>query len=129
MTETQQARRTAVLVGTVLLALAAFSVWRQHPLRAQILAGLGAYLVLLGLVAPRFAQPFHRAWMKLAAFLGYVNSRLLLGLLYYGVFTPLGWLLRLSGRDPLNRRRPAGDSYWIPRARPRQDREQFERLF
>jgi hypothetical protein len=113
----------------VLLALGAWSVVRQHPLRAQIFCGLGAYLILLGLFAPRWAIPFHHAWMKLAHALGWINSRLILGFLYYGIFTPLGFLRRLAGRDPLNRRGPGAASYWVARPKSRQDREQFERLF
>ena len=125
----RQVRQTALVVGSVLLALAAWSWWRAHPLRAEILGGAGLLLALLGLIAPRIALPFHRAWMKLAAALGYVNSRLLLGLMYYGVLAPVGWVTRRAGRDPLRRRAPRASSYWIPRPKTRQDRNQFERLF
>ena len=67
--------------------------------------------------------------MKFAGVLGYVNSRIILSIMYYGVLTPVGLLMRAVGRDPLNRRRKPLESCWIPRAKPRQDREQFERLF
>ena len=129
MTDHIQSRQTALLVGAVLLALGGFSWWRAHPLRAEILAGAGAVLILLGLIAPQWARPFHVAWMKFAFFLGHVNSRLILGLMYYGVLTPVGFVTRLAGRDPLNRRRKSAGSYWIPRVKPRQGRGQFERLF
>ncbi len=66
---------------------------------------------------------------RLAAALGYVNSRVLLTLMYYLVFTPYGLVSRLSGRDPLRRRAGAGESYWVERKRTRQAREGFERLF
>ena len=128
-TDHRQARKSALSVGLVLLALAAFSLWRHHLLRAEILGGLGAFLLLLGILAPRWAVPFHIAWMKFAAVLGYVNSRIILSMMYYGVMAPIGVIMRLAGRDPLHRRRPASDSYWIPRPKTRQDREQFERLF
>ena len=125
----KQARQTALVVGSVLLLLGGGSLWRGHLLRAEILGGAGAILLLLGLAVPQWTVPFHRAWMKLAGWLGYVNSRLLLSIMYYGVLTPVGFLLRLAGRDPLRRRRKGLESYWIPRPRARQDREQFERLF
>ncbi len=127
--ERKQARKTALVVGLVFAALAAWSLWRAHPLRAAILASAGALLLLMAAAAPRWTIPFHRTWMKLAGALGYVNSRILLGLLYYGVMTPLGLLRRLLGRDPLRRRGAPAESYWIPRARTRQDRQRFERLF
>ena len=127
--EIRQARRTALVVGGVLLALGAGSWWRAHPGRAAALAGAGLLLVLLAAVTPRAAVPFHRAWMKLVAALGYVNSRILLGLLYYGVMTPVGLLRRAMGRDPLRRRGAPAESYWVPRAKTRQERAQYERLF
>ncbi len=125
----KQARKTALSVGAVLLALSLWSIYRHHPIRAESLGSTGIVLLLLGLFVPRWAIPFHNAWMKFAAALGYVNSRVLLAILFYGVFTPLGLMLKLSAWDPLNRRRKKSSSYWIPRTHPRQSREQFERLF
>lgn len=129
MTDPRQARKTALMVGSALLLLAALSLWRAHLVRAEVLGGAGALLLLLGLFAPRWTVPFHNAWMKFAGALGYINSRILLSLMYYGVLTPVGLVLRVAGHDPLNRRRRPSDSYWIPRPKPRQDPEQFERLF
>ncbi|MBI3695661.1 MAG: hypothetical protein HY238_12590 [Acidobacteria bacterium] len=128
-TDPRQARKSALSVGLVLLSLGAFSYWRHHLLRAEILGSLGGFLLLLGLFAPRWAIPFHVAWMKFAAVLGYINSRIILSVMYYGVMTPIGVIMRLGGRDPLKRRHRASDSCWIPRAKTRQDRDQFERLF
>jgi hypothetical protein len=67
--------------------------------------------------------------MSVAGVLGYINSRILLTVLYYGLFTPYGFISRLFGRDPLVRRSPNQDTYWIKREYTRQTREQFERLF
>jgi len=75
------------------------------------------------------ARAVHRAWMKLSAALGYLNSRILLSILYLAIFAPYGFALRLLGRDPLNRRGPAKPTYWIPRSATRQRKDQFERLF
>ncbi len=127
--ETKQARKTALVVGAVLVAFAAFSLWRAHPLRAQVLGGAGALLLLIGGLAPSWARPFYRGWMTLAAGLGYVNSRIILGVMYYGVMTPVGLVMRLAGRDPLRRRGRAAGSYWIPSPKTRQNPAQFERLF
>ena len=45
-----------------------------------------------------------------------VVSTLLLGLIYYGLFTPVGLLFRVLGRDSMNRKfDPTADSYWIVR--------------
>jgi hypothetical protein len=47
----------------------------------------------------------------------------MLALVFYGLFTPVGFLLRLCGRDPLTLQRPAGrKSYWMPKAEARDAR-------
>ena len=125
----RQARKSALMVAAVLVVLGALSFWRGHETRATILACAAVALAGASIASAAAAVSFHRRWMQLAGVLGYVNTRILLGVMYYGVFTPLGFVRRLLGRDPLRRRGPRADSYWIPRARTRQDREQFERLF
>ena len=125
----RQARKTALSVGVALLAAAAWSFWRGHSGRAEFFGGAGACLIVLGIVAPQLTLPFHVAWMKFATALGYINSRVILSIMYYGVLAPVGLVMRVAGRDPLNRRRKPAESYWIPRPKPRQDHEQFERLF
>src|SRR5437763_14449096 len=94
-----------------------------------IFGSIGALLLIVGLLLPAPARAFHNAWMRFASALGYVNSRVLLTLMYYLVLTPYGFVMRLAGRDPLRRRGKAGESYWIDRKLTRQTREQFERLF
>ena len=124
-----QARKTALIVAAVLAGIAAWNFYRGRPVAVAAFAGAALALAAAGLLAPALARRFHVLWMKLASALGYVNSRVLLTLLFYLVFTPYGFASRLFKRDPLNRRRPRGESYWTPRKATRQTREGFERLF
>lgn len=124
-----QARKTAFVVATVLLAIAAWNFYRGRTAVVAALGGAGLALVLAGLLVPAVARRFHVFWMKVAVFLGYINSRVLLSLMYYGVFAPYGLVSRFVGRDPLRRRGGGQESYWIERKATRQPREQFERLF
>ena len=124
-----QARKTALVVAAVLLAVAAWNLYRGRTWFVFIFGAVGALLLVAGLFVPAAARAFHRAWMRFAAALGHLNSRVLLTLMYYLVLTPYGFVLRLAGRDPLRRRGAAGESHWIRRKTKRQTREQFERLF
>jgi hypothetical protein len=124
-----QARKSALLVAGVLLAIAAWNFYRGRMTVVAVAGGIGAALLVVGLLVPPLARRFHVAWMRLAVALGYVNSRVLLTLLYYLLFAPYGFVSRLFRRDPLNRRGAASETYWTPRKRTRQPREQFERLF
>ena len=124
-----QARKTALLVGGVLLLIAAWNFHRGRMTVVWVFGVLGALLFVAGLVVPPAARAFHTGWMRFAVALGYVNSRVLLTILFYGVFTPYGFVSRLMGRDPLGRRKTGQQTYWTTRKVTRQTREQFERLF
>jgi len=67
-------------------------------------------------VAGSFYPPLIRpvfVGLILATFpLGWVVSHVLLGAIFYGIVTPIGLILRLTGHDPLQLRRPAGNSLW-----------------
>lgn len=124
-----QERKSALTVGIVLLALAAWSAYRGRETAVGAFGALGGTLIAAGLFVPPAARAFHVVWMRLAHALGWVNSRILLALLYYLVMTPMGLVQRVGGRDALRRRGAASASYWIPRSAPKQSKEQFERLF
>ena len=124
-----QARKSALLVAAVLLAVAAWNLYRGRTTVVAIFGALGAALIVAGLLVPPAARAFHTAWMRFAVLLGHVNSRVLLTVFYYLVITPYGFVTRLVGRDPLRRRGAHAESYWVERKVTRQTREQFERLF
>jgi len=66
--------------------------------------------------------------MRFAFALGYVNSRILLTLVYFLIFVPYGLISKLAGRDPLDLRSKR-TSYWHKREVTRQPKARFERLF
>jgi uncharacterized membrane protein HdeD (DUF308 family) len=124
-----QARKTTLVVAFVMLAIAAWNLYRGRTTIVVIFGTVGAALVVAGLLLPAAARGFHTGWMRFAGALGHVNSRVLLTLMYYLAITPYGFISRVAGRDPLQRRGKTGESYWIERKKTRQAREQFERLF
>ena len=124
-----QARKTASVVAIVLFGIAAWNLYRGRTVAVAVLGGAGLLLLLIGFLLPAAARRFHIFWMKIALFLGYINSRILLTLIYYGMFTPYRLISRLVGRDPLMRRNATQESYWTERKTTRQSTESFERLF
>src|SRR4029077_2330145 len=124
-----QARKTAIVVAVVLFLISAWNVYRGRTPMAAALGGIAGLLTVIGLFIPVAARGFPHFWMGVAGVLGYVNSRILLTVLFYGVFTPYGVISRLIGRDVLRRRGPRGQTYWVKRKTTRQTKEQFERLF
>ena len=77
---------------------------------------LAALTALVTLIRAHWLAPFKRAWMKFGELLHRVVSPLVLGLIFYGVFTPVGYAMRALGRDPMKRRyEPGRPSYWEKR--------------
>jgi Saxitoxin biosynthesis operon protein SxtJ len=125
----KQARKTALIVAAVLFLLAAWNIYRGRTTVVVVLGGFAVLLTLVGLFVPVVARAFHRLWMGIASVLGYINSRILFSVLFYGVFTPYNLVSRLLGRDQLRRRGAGEPTYWVKRESTRQTKEQFERLF
>ena len=101
---------------TMLLGFAVIGLVLQFgfglPIAAYVAYGLGAVLGLLGLSGTAVGKWGYRAWMSIAYVMGNIISRVLLALIYYGLFTPLGWIRRLLGNDALQLKKPARESYW-----------------
>jgi hypothetical protein len=126
----RELRRFGLVTGGVALALVVLRLGRHQAGRpVWALAGAGALLTLTGLLSPRGLRPIHAGWMRLAALLGWINTRLLLSLFFFAVLTPLALLARLFGHDPLRRRRSSSAaSYWIARAAA-DERDRYKRQF
>jgi len=92
---------------------------------------IGAVFFLgTGVVAYRVLRPFYVAWMKFAFVLGWVNTRVLLGIFFYAIITPMGIVLRLIGKDLLDQRIDRSkDTYWKVREKKPFDPKRYERLF
>jgi len=108
--------RSFAWVMTAFFALIAFwPLVKGLPLRPWALGAAAAFL-LAGLLFPHALTPLNRAWMALALLLSRVFNPIMMGLLFYGVFTPIAIIGRLFGRDPLRVRLDAqAPSYWISR--------------
>ena len=115
-------------VGGVLAAIALFSLWRRHLLRAEVVAAVSAALLCAAVLRPASLAPLSRGWGRVGHALGWLNSRVLLTLLFVVVVCPVGLFARLLGSDPLGRRR-AARSYWTPYSKRSLDRKHYERMF
>lgn len=69
----------------------------------------------LSLMWPPLLRPIYYAWMKIGAVLGWINTRLIMLVLFYGIVFPLGLLMRLFGKDAMRNKRQTA-SYRIASA-------------
>jgi hypothetical protein len=67
------------------------------------------FLVGSTILIPTFVQPLwlkwvYNPWMKLGAVLGWINTRIILGIIYFVLITPVGIIMRLCGKDTMQKR-------------------------
>jgi len=92
-------RSFGLLVGCVFCLIGLWPmVLRGEPMRLWAL-GLGGTLIVLGGIAPQLLAPAHMGWMRIGHILGWINTRILLGIVFYGLVTPIGLFFRLTGKD------------------------------
>lgn len=125
----RELRRFGFTIAIPMAVLSGIGIWRQYVVLSVLLGAAAAILVGFGLFAPGLLRPAHRSWMAGTHALSSFNTRLLLGLIYFLVMTPTGMIMRLVGRDPLNRQLRDADSYWVPHRRPRDVKSAMERMF
>jgi len=109
----REGRKFAFTVGAAFLVVSALSLWRGHYYPPRVLAGLGAAFLLAGLLVPGRLSGVHRGWMALGHAIGRVTSPIVIAALYFLVLTPVGVLLRVTGRNPLWHREHGG-GFWLP---------------
>lgn len=111
-----QLRSFGLIVGGVFLLIGVWpAVWRGVEIRAWavVLAGL---LLAPALVVPTVLRPVYTVWMAVGEVMGRINTKIILGLAFYIVVTPIGLVMRLMGHDPMRRRfDPQAASYRLPK--------------
>lgn len=118
-----------LLIGFgVLVAAVLYQRFESH-LPALLTLSISCCVGLVGLVAPSLVRVVYVVWMALAFPIGWTVSHLMMLVVYYIVLTPIGLVMRLCGRDPMQRRidRDA-KSYWLARSN-REDLKSYFRQF
>jgi polyferredoxin len=116
----------AMIIGFGVLAALAY-LWWELPTLALVFAIVGGVAGLLGLSGTRAAMIVYLPWMAIAFVMGNIVSRVLVAAFFYLMITPMGLLMRVFGKDALQRKNRRA-SYWddLP---PPPDRERYERQF
>jgi Saxitoxin biosynthesis operon protein SxtJ len=122
-------RMFGLVFAAVFAVVAAWPLMSGQALRWWAVA-VAAVFAVLALVKPLLLAAANRLWTGFGLLLGKVVSPIALGILFYGVVSPLGIVLRLVGKDPLRLKRDAAStSYWIARDPPGPPPTSMDRQF
>lgn len=111
-------RSFGLVFAAAFLVIAGIPLFHGEAIRWWAV-GMAAVFALVALIRPALLAGLNRLWIKLGILLGKVVSPIALSILFYVVVTPIGVIMRLTGKDPLRLKfEPDAESYWIPREPP-----------
>lgn len=124
-----EVRKFGLLFAALGVLAGAYMAWKGIR-GLWIPLGLAGVFLLSGLGMPRVLRPFYLVWMRFASILGWINTRLVLTAFFFLVLTPIGLVLRMMGKDLLDKsidRRVR--SYWVKRPPGLKEHQSYKHLF
>lgn len=113
----------------VLLVIALWPLLSQGAVRPVAL-GIALAFLAVSLAAPAWLAPLNRLWLKFGELLHRITSPIILGVMFFGVITPVGWLMRLAGKDLLSLKFDrSASSYWVRREPPGPEKSSLKQQF
>jgi energy-coupling factor transporter transmembrane protein EcfT len=101
---------------TFVFALAAaYFYYSANVSWAYLFIATALIFLLVTIIKSDALLPLNRLWMRFGFLLGMIVSPIVLGIIFFGLFTPIAILMRLSGRDELRLKFTQKASYWISR--------------
>jgi hypothetical protein len=115
---TSSDRSFGIVFALIFLAIALRPLLRHGAIHLWALA-VAVLALLAVLTRPRLLHPANLLWMRVGLLLNKIFLPLFMGIVFYAIFTPAGFLQRLFGKDRLQLTyNPKADSYWLPRNPP-----------
>ena len=127
--EKSDLRKFGITVGLILMIVSGFLFWKEKE-SFQILITSGAILLILGVTIPVILKYIYWVWMIFATIIGWIMTRVILSLMFYVIFTPIGFILRLFGKQFIELNWNKTDStYWKYRTKSIFEKEDYEKQF
>ncbi|BBA79199.1 hypothetical protein RGRSB_0644 [cyanobacterium endosymbiont of Rhopalodia gibberula] len=111
----KELRRFGLLTGTIVSGLFGLAMplilGHKLPLAPWIFTG-----VMYGLATfiPQYLDPIYNNWMRVAQVLAWINTRIILGIIFFFIVTPMAFIMRLFNRDSMEKKfNPSLETYRI----------------
>tara|TARA_Y100000590_G_scaffold365712_1_gene424699 strand:- start:603 stop:989 length:387 start_codon:yes stop_codon:yes gene_type:complete len=111
-------RNFGVVFCIVFMIISLWPLLSQNEIRIWSLI-ISITFFLLGLINSTLLTPLNKLWFKFGIFLGNIISPIIMGIIFFFVITPIGFIIRLIGKDVLNLKYNSDKSYWIKKAGPK----------
>ena len=105
-------RKFGFFFAFVFIVLSAYLFWSELKLASFLCIMITISLLTISFINPELLAPFNKLWLQLGLMLAWIVNPLIMGIIFFGIFTPVSLLTKLVGRDILNLRLKRLDSYW-----------------
>ena len=123
-------REFGVIVGGALVLLSAWWFYRgKFPAAREAAITIGGLLAIFAIIFPRALVWPNKTWMAFAEVLSFISTRVILAIVFFLIVTPIGFVKRMFGWDPLNRRAAASGSYWQDYPERQRDPRHYEKMY
>ena len=113
----------------IFVALGAYLGFKGMSSVSSVLVLLAGILAAIATFKSNLLTPLNRLWMQFGVLLGVIISPLIMGLIYFSLFTPMGIVMRLFRRDELRLKVEARQTYWKSRSKEIRDSDAFKNQF
>ena len=111
-------RSFGIVCFVVFLLVALYPLIHAEEIRLWSLT-ISIIFLILGLLNSKILGPLNKIWFKFGILLGKIVSPLIMGIIFFLVVTPIGFIMRLLGKDVLNLKYNKNKSYWIEKNGPK----------
>jgi cytochrome b subunit of formate dehydrogenase len=122
-------RKFGFFFSLVFLILAGYFWWTSVESLVACFIFLSGAFLLITLFKADLLLPLNRIWMRLGLVLGMIVSPVIMGIIFFGLFVPLGIMMRVFGRDELRLKTTSRPSHWRERSSEQTDGDAFKRQF
>ncbi len=128
--EKLEIRKFGIGLTVLLCLIGGWQLYRGHINAYTWFLGSAGLILALAFFATIVLKPLFKVITTVGHAIGWVNTRILLGIIFYIIFTPIGILSRLLKKDLLDKRLDKeAKSYWNKRDGGEIAKEQYERQF
>lgn len=111
-------RSFGVVFFVVFLLIAFYPLLNNNEIRLWSLI-VSVLFLILGILNSKILSPLNKVWFKFGLLLGKIISPIIMGVIFFLVVTPIGFIMKLLGKDLINLKFNNEKSYWIEKSGPK----------
>jgi hypothetical protein len=128
--ELKDLRQFGAFLAGLLLLIGVINFLKGRMTLCPWFFSIGFITIIFVFIAPKKLKPVYAIFTKIAHAIGWVNTRVILALIYFLIITPIAIIRKIMMKDSLNRKIENSEkSYWIKRPAVKADRDRLEKQF